>query len=145
MSKISIRKATQEDSKFIFTLLKSVDLPTDGVKEHIKDFLILLDKSNIIGSVGIECYGKKALLRSLAVHPSYQKNGYGNLLYEKILSEVKKKNIGEIYLLTESAENFFERQGFKTISRSEVDEIVKESVEFKYVCPESCTCMNLKL
>jgi amino-acid N-acetyltransferase len=95
--------------------------------------------------VGLEIYGNNALLRSLAISKEYQCLGYGSLLYQTIIEHAKTYCIKNIYLLTESAEKFFARRGFKKISRKKVETEVKNSLEFTTTCPKSATCMKLKL
>lgn len=144
-SKYLIRPAAAEDLPLIQSLLKSVKLPLEGVEENLADFLTLSQEGKIIGTVGLEIYGDKALLRSLGVAPQEQGKGYGIHLYQAIIRKAQEQGIGEIYLLTETAENFFAARGFEKISREIVDEGVKTSVEFQSACPASAACMRLKL
>jgi amino-acid N-acetyltransferase len=141
----SIRDAGEMDYGQIKNLLQSVDLPLDGVSQNINNYLMLLEGRQLIGTVGLEIYEKKALLRSLAVATAQQGNGYGQKLCHSIIDRARKLNITELYLLTENAEGFFASHGFKIISREMVDRNVKSSVEFQSVCPESATCMILRI
>jgi len=143
-TKLGIRLATFKDYKSITSLLQSVSLPTQGVKKHLSNFVVLLDGETLIGTGGMEIYGDKALLRSLAVHPDYQNKGFGQRLYKRILENARKLNINELYLLTETAERFFAKMGFEKISREEADERVKVSEEFLSICPSTAACMRLK-
>ena len=76
----AIRLAKATDYEQIKLLLQSVNLPIEGVHENMNNFLILENNSQLIGTVGLELYGDKALLRSLAVAKSQQNRGYGNIL-----------------------------------------------------------------
>lgn len=143
-SKYLIRPAAAEDLPAVQLLLTSVKLPLEGVEEHLADFLILSQEGELIGTVGLEMYGDKALLRSLAVTPQEQGKGYGIRLYQAIIRKAQEQKIAEIYLLTETAEKFFAARGFEKISRERVDERVKTSVEFQSACPASAACMRLK-
>jgi len=143
--KTSIRKAEKTDYEQIKNLLQSVDLPIEGVREAINNFLMLFDDRQLIGTVGLEIYGKKALLRSLAVATAQQGNGYGQKLCHSIIDRARELNITELYLLTENAEGFFAAQDFKTISREMADNDVKTSIEFQSLCPESAICMILRV
>ncbi|MFQ5629007.1 MAG: arsenic resistance N-acetyltransferase ArsN2 [bacterium] len=142
---IKIRSAKESDYVAIEKLLQSVDLPIEGVKEYLQHFIIMENDGKMIGVVGLEVYGNKALLRSLAVVGEAHGLGLGKMLYNKILEKARQLHVDEIYLLTETAEAFFTRQGFVHISRDAVDSHVKKSVEFQSVCPESAACMRLKL
>ena len=46
-----------------------------------------------------------------------------------------------LYLLTTTAEDFFPRFGFSRITRQEVPESVRASVEFRSACPASAVVM----
>jgi amino-acid N-acetyltransferase len=140
----SIRQAEETDYDLILNLLQTVDLPIEGVKENLNYFLLLFDDRQLIGTVGLEIYGEKALLRSLAITKERQGEGFGQRLYHRIIEKARELKISDLYLLTEGAEGFFASRGFKTISREIVDENVKSSIEFQAVCPESATCMFLK-
>ena len=140
-----IYSANAKDFLLIQSLLESAKLPLDGVKEHLRSFLLLKKEDKIIGTVGLEVYGDKALIRSLAVTKGFRGRGYGKRLYEAIIAKARGQQISEIYLLTETAEMFFAKQGFETISRDSVDTEVKESIEFRCACPESASCMWLRL
>ncbi|UCF64386.1 MAG: GNAT family N-acetyltransferase [bacterium] len=141
----SMREATPEDYDIIRNLLQSVELPVEGVRENIRNFLLLFEKDRAIGTVGLEIYGKKALLRSLAVIKEYQGKGFGKKLCRSVMEKARKLKISELYLLTEGAEDFFAGQGFSIVSRETVDEKVKSSIEFRILCPQTATCMFLKL
>lgn len=139
----TIRQAITEDYGAIKKLLESLDLPVQGVQEYLENFIVLIHRSEIIGTVGLEIYNNKALLRSLGVKKRFQNKGLGGRLYEDILKKAKNENIKEIFLLTETAEEFFFAYGFIRVSRDEVDKNVKTSIEFQSLCPESAPCMRL--
>lgn len=139
------RFATKEDYPVICSLLESAELPLEGVKEHLNNFILFFQNDLLVGTVGLEIYGDKALLRSLGLNKDHQGKGYGLFLSQKIIELAKTKEISELYLLTESAQHFFEKLGFEKISRNEVDKQVQTSVEFCSVCPQSTVCMLLKL
>jgi len=142
---IKILEARKEDLPAIKALLESVNLPLQGVEDHWDNF-ILLKKENVLrGTVGLEIYNDKALLRSLAIAGAQQGQGFGQELYFAIIEKAREHGIREIYLLTETAEKFFAKQGFEKISRDSADVKVKESIEFRSACPETASCMRLKL
>ncbi len=140
-----IYNANSKDYLVIQSLLESAKLPLDGVREHLRNFLLLKKEDRIIGTVGLEVYGEKALLRSLAVKAGFRGSGYGKRLYQAIIAKARGQQISEIYLLTETAEEFFAKQGFKKIPRDSADVKVKESIEFRSACPETASCMQLRL
>lgn len=140
-----IRNSKVEDIQPIQDLLKKENLPVDGVEKHFSNFLSLFFKGKLVGTVGLEIYGNKALLRSLVVEKAYQGKGYGEKLCYEIIENAYRKDISELYLLTETVPKFFEKIGFKIIPRDSADEKVKMSEEFRKLCPSTAICMMLKL
>jgi amino-acid N-acetyltransferase len=143
--KYSITQAQTDQLGKIITLLERNQLPTAGLEEPRVVALVAWDGEDVIGSVALEIYDKSALLRSVAVDESYRGQGMGQELTQAALDLARSRNICRVYLLTETADNFFPRFGFTTITRDEVDEQVRESVEFKSACPASAHVMALSL
>jgi amino-acid N-acetyltransferase len=140
-SQIIIRKAIKDDLIAIKSLLDNVSLPSVDIEKHLLNFYVLENEGNIVGTIGMELYGDTALLRSLAVKKKYQKKGYGHMLYQALISRAKKVNVNNIYLLTETAEEFFTKKGFKKIAREYAPLAIKQSYEYSTLCPEGAVCM----
>lgn len=127
-------------------LLHRVNLPVDGVAEHLDNFLVARDNQDLIGCIGLEIYGDYALLRSLAVAPESQKMGLGKDLTAKILHEAENANVREVVLLTNTAAKFFEQIfSFGPTARSLYDEVFAASPEWQLPCCTSAVCLHLKL
>jgi amino-acid N-acetyltransferase len=103
------------------------------------------DAGELIGSGGLELYGDAALLRSLAVKENQRGKDLGKKIVDDLVSQARKANIANIFLLTETAKDFFLKKGFNLIDRNEVPENVRASSEFSHVCPASAVCMFYKL
>jgi amino-acid N-acetyltransferase len=142
---VSIRPAQTGDLELVIRLLDSLHLPVRGVEEHFQDFIVMVRGQETVGVVGMEIYGKQALLRSLGVARECQGHGYGKQLCRSILDRMSKRGIGEAYLLTQTAESFFATFGFEAVSRDRVVGKVKSSSEFQSVCPSSAVCMRLRV
>ena len=140
---ILISNSKPEDIQPILDLLKRENLPVKGVEKYLGNFLSLYSNELLIGTVGLEIYGNKALLRSLAVDKLHQNKGYGKKLCYEIIEKARLENITELYLLTTTAPKFFESIGFVRIPRDSADENVKTSEEFRSLCPSTAVCMML--
>lgn len=138
---VDIIKASNKDLESVYSLLKLVDLPTEGVADNFHNFLVAWERNQLQGCAGIEIYEDVGLLRSIAVHPSFQGHGLGRKLVETIQRFSIEKGLNDIYLLTETAEEFFSKQNYVVIPRNEADEKVKQSIEFISLCPVTATCM----
>ncbi len=127
----------------VLSLLTEVHLPVEDLDlEKLSNFIILKHDDRIIGTVGFEKYGSLALLRSLAISQGYQKQNLGRTLVQELEALAKKKNITSLYLLTQTAEMFFFKLGFQRIEREEVPDNIKNTEEFKSICPSSALCMK---
>jgi amino-acid N-acetyltransferase len=142
---MTIRSAQPGDLGSIVGLLEDLRLPSEGVRDHLKEFLVFDEDGAVVGTVGLEVYGDRALLRSLGVARARQGLGRGHALCDAILARARALGMVEIVLLTETASGFFARRGFESIPRDRVDEAVRRSVEFRSACPASATCMRLRL
>lgn len=141
----TIRQTEPRDLTAVFSLLRQANLPTEGVAEHLGRFFVAEVEGAIIGCVGLEVYGQKALLRSLAVTRAFQNRGLGSRLTEHSLCQAASLSLDEVFLLTTTAEGFFKRFGFTKIAREDVPEQIRQSVEFRLNCCETAVCMRLRL
>ena len=140
---ISISAATQADVEVIKRLLADSALPTAGVDDHWKTFIVARDGARIVACGGAETYQIAALIRSIAVVPDYRSHGLGRRIVRQLLDRLASRGLREFYLLTTTAEDYFRKRGFKKIDRDEVHPQLLESREFQDACPSSAVCMRL--
>ncbi len=126
--------------------LQSNKLPHDDIKTKGNVFIGYYDDAgNLIASGGLELYGASALLRSIAVSQHHRGKNMGKQIVDDLMQKAKDLNIRSIFLLTETAHDFFSKKGFTDISRGDVPFEVKSSSEFAFVCPISAACMHYKI
>lgn len=142
---VSINRTVDEDLTQVMSLLHKFHLPTEGIGEHFDSFFVAKEAATIVGCAGLEIFDDMGLIRSVAVCSSYQGQGIGRKLVETIHNFSVEKGLKEIYLLTESAENYFSKLGYTVIPRDKANPKVKQSIEFISVCPDSAICMVKKL
>ena len=139
---------TKVDSSSLETLkgfLHSNKLPFEDIILNGNEFFIYENGGDLIGSCGLEFYGDYALLRSLATKTAVRGTGLGKEILKDIIGVAKKKSVKTIYLLTETAPVFFEKNGFRKQSREEAPTEIKSSSEFSSVCPVSAVLMYLEI
>jgi amino-acid N-acetyltransferase len=136
-----VRNATAADLEAVERLLADNNLPVEGVAENFSNFLVADDEESIAGAIGLERFGSVALLRSAVVAPEYRGSGIGRRLIEELLTQAVRAGIGDVYLLTTTAEEYFPRFGFKRSTRTAVPDSLKSSAEFQGACPETATVM----
>ena len=141
-----IGKANANDLDEIHQLLQLVNLPIGGVKKHLDNFLVLKDNSTKVrGCIGLELYSEYALLRSAAVHPENQNQGIGKKLTEEIITYAKNIGIKKLFLITNTAEEYFKKKGFTVVQKNEIPASVKQSVEFTFQCAKTGKTMMLEV
>jgi len=140
---IRITGATEGDLDAIKQLLTDNQLPTAGVDEHWKTFIVARDGDAVVGCGGSEAHEFAALLRSVAVHSEYRSLGIGRKIVRQLLDRLASRGIREFYLLTTTAQEYFRKRGFKVIDRDEVHPQLLGSEEFRGACPDSAVCMRL--
>lgn len=139
---ISISKAQPADADTLLGLLRHHKLPTDGFIDHLETAVVARAAGRIIGTAAIEVYGTSALLRSVAVDPAFQGQHVGRTLTETALTLARSAGIENVYLLTTTAEAYFPKLGFSRVTREDVPDAVRQSVEFTSACPASATVMR---
>lgn len=133
------------DLPAVVALLKANKLPPDGIEELGASTLVARDARGVVGSAALELYGPVALLRSVAVDPRLRGQGLGQELTRAALMLARERGVRNVYLITETAGDFFPRFGFAPIDRSRVDEAALQSVQFTKACPASALVMALAL
>ena len=131
--------------KNVIELLESEQLPVNDLLHDLENFLVVLENNIILGTIGIEVYGNYALLRSLVVKNEQRNMGFASTLISKIEEMAIGKNIMALFLLTETASEYFSKKGYHTIERKDVPYEVQQSSEFSYVCPQSAVVMTKQL
>ncbi len=140
-------KTEQADNyrESIIALLTTENLPTADLPETLETFMVTKQDNEVTGVVGLEIYGDFALLRSLAVNKGYRNQGLANSLLGQIEALALSKKLKAIYLLTETAPDYFSRKGYDKITRADVPADVQQSTEFSHVCPQSAIVMRKAL
>ena len=132
----------EPDEKELKRLLSEAGLPTlDIAPAMLGTFFGCRTDGGLDGAVGLEVYGTVALLRSLAVAPGKRGAGLGRALLRHAERQAVEGGVREVYLLTTTAERFFERAGYRRISREQIPPQIRETKEFSALCPESSAVM----
>lgn len=145
---ICIRSARTADLASVESLLSSNKLPVAGVREVFDDFFVAEgDRPNvhplqIVGVIGLERFGRLALLRSAVLADGWRGCGFGRELVDALVEHARSIGVDELYLLTTTAERFFARHGFMRIDRADVPASVRASIEFTSACPDTAIAMK---
>ena len=104
------------------------------VYENIRDFVVVIDKAEfdgfrdtgkVEGRKIIACCSMHVLwediaeVRSLAIHPDFQKTGLGKKIVEYMVEDAKRMGIKHLFTFT-LAHDFFEALGFEKRNREDL-------------------------
>lgn len=138
---IVISKSSSQNLMAIKEMLEKDGLPTNDLEEkNVMLFVGELDDS-VIACIGLEVYDTIGLLRSLSVKNEFRNKGIGNKMTQYVYQYCKQHEISHLYLLTTTADNYFEKHKFSRITRDKVPTAVKQTNQFRELCPESATVM----
>lgn len=140
---VTIARAKRSDLSSVFELLDECKLPKEGLAQAT--ILVARRGERIIGSAALEYYQSAALLRSVAVGESFRGKGLGFRLTKAALKLAKRNRVRSVYLLTETAVEFFSTLGFEAIPRCGAPKKVQGSVEFTTLCPETASVMTISI
>jgi amino-acid N-acetyltransferase len=130
----------------VVALLEAEGLPaTDLTDAHLKHFFFTGTDGAPSALVGLEIYGDAALLRSLVVSGPARTQGLGSALVLHAEEYAAAHRVHSLYLLTTTAEAYFERRGYRRIDRSEAPPSIQSTREFSSLCPSSSAFMIKQL
>jgi UDP-N-acetylmuramate: L-alanyl-gamma-D-glutamyl-meso-diaminopimelate ligase len=142
-----IRPARRADMPAVRDLLGKVGLQLgDATDDDVGWFFVLSNESGVIGTVALEVLGDDAILRNLAMDENNRGGGYGWMLADMAVSQARFRGVRRIYLLTESASDFFAAKfGFRVVDRSTVSPRVASSGVFRASTDTKFVAMRLDL
>jgi amino-acid N-acetyltransferase len=142
-----IQAAAVRDLPEIPAVLEGQHLPVDGVDERVETTLVVREKAEarVVGTAALELYGDDALLRSVAIDTGFQGQRLGHALIAAALEVAHARGAETVFLLTNTAPDFFPRFGFERIARADAPASVQESAEFPSTCCASAVVMRKRL
>jgi HAD superfamily hydrolase (TIGR01457 family) len=137
-----LRSAHRDDVRPIEALLTSSGLRADGVDGRVSTTILAetgQDDGSVIGTASLvrTADPTAGLLRSVAVADAVRGTGIGRLVTAAAMASGRVEGLERVYLLTETAEGFFERLGFHRIERAELPAAVSETAHAGQECPDA--------
>lgn len=126
--------------------LASAGLPADDIAEPGRLFLRFSDaEGRTVGFGGLETCGRHVMLRSIVVLPEARGRSFGAALVRRLLQQAETAGAERAYLLTISAQSFFEAHGFVVVTRGEVPPDILATRQAAGLCPASAVIMMKEL
>ncbi|HXZ84918.1 MAG TPA: arsenic resistance N-acetyltransferase ArsN2, partial [Myxococcota bacterium] len=107
--------------------------------------VVAQDGGRVVGVAGLELYEGDGLLRSVATAPDFRGRGVASRLCAEVERRARALGARRLYLLTETAEPFFARRGYRRLDRAAAPRGIAGSREFASVCPASAALMAREL
>jgi amino-acid N-acetyltransferase len=139
---IEVDRATPEDLPAVASLLADAGLPLDGAREAFASGVIARDATAVVGAAALELFRRSALLRSVVVRPSHRDRGLGRQLVDAAEDLARAEGVREVFLLTETAIDWFPRLGYQPLARDEAPADLATSVEFTTACSSTAVLMR---
>lgn len=136
-----IAPAHPRDAEAIRALLAASGLPVEDMDENPVAWLVAVDAGRVVGVAGLEAHGDAGLLRSLAVLPTHRGTGLGRALARAVEEDARRRGLRQLVLLTVTARDFFASDGYLQIARAAAPAAIRNTTEFRSLCPATATCM----
>ncbi len=142
---MAIHELSFEKFDSVFEHLAEAKLDFSDLKQPNIRLFRFEENGQTIGVGGLEIFGDQALLRSVAVKKELQGKGFGKEIVAQIEQTARHSGIKSVYLLTNTAPEFFKSIGYQQINRDNFAEPLKQTSQFSGLCPISAICMKKAL
>ncbi len=133
------------EEKCVKQLLRQCGLQDTGVLDPHGRVVVARVAGKVVGVARLEVYRKGGWLRSVAVDPAWQRQGIGRRLVEAMLHRARQEGLRQVFLMTETAQGFFEQLGFVPVPRTAVPAALQAAPQFSWPSCASCQVMRLAL
>ena len=140
-----VESASARDLIAIRALLERSGLPRSDLESARPEFAVIREDGRVIAAGALQRFGSSALLRSVVVAPDRRGSGLGQAMVSELERIGCASRISRLVLLTQTAAEFFARQGYRVIERGAAPQDMQGSEEFRSLCPSSATCMAKNL
>lgn len=117
----TVHQATVHDIGGILELIEPLEeqgvlvkRSREKIEADINDYIVLVRDGSVIACAALNHYADDNVmeLACMAVHPDYQNQGKGELLFQFIESVAHKNNTSRLFVLTTQTEHWFIERGF---------------------------------
>jgi amino-acid N-acetyltransferase len=125
--------------------LVGMNLPVSDLPADLSGFTLAYDGDELVGTAGMELLGSIGLLRSVAVAETHRSRQLGRQLFSAALDHAGEHGVQEVFLITNTADAYFEKNGFQRVDRGEVPAEIAETAQFTGLCPSSAVVMKKRI
>lgn len=139
------RPTRSEELSHLEALLKAHKLCFNDLESQGVELFSVTKEDALVGYFGYEVFGEDALFRSFIVVPEQRTKNYGKLMWEMAKKQLKESKVKHIYLLTNTATEFFLKVGYKLFERTKVPDVIAQTSEFTTFCATDSVCMQYEI
>jgi N-acetylglutamate synthase-like GNAT family acetyltransferase len=121
--------------------LAQAGLPRTDIAADGRSFFAGEHGGLTVGYIGIEVYGRDALLRSLLVIESERGQGFGTALVAAGIAAAQAAGADRVWALTMTAVALLQRLGFQRVERESAPTAIRATTEFSSLCPRTAVCL----
>ena len=126
--------STALDAPAVERLLATAGLPLEGAAQALDLGVVAREGDRILAAAAVERFEEAGLLRSVVVADDRRGSGLGRAIVTAAEDAARAAGVRELYLLTETAPDWFPRLGYEVVDRAVASAAVGESIEFTTVC-----------
>lgn len=142
---LNIQTFEPKDLTTVTEFLTTYKLPVSDLMDGNAELFLAYDEEELVATIGLEKYGNTGLLRSLAVKETYRNRQLADKMIRGLFAVCDSEQISDVYLLTTTAEKYFLKKGFLQVDRDSVPNSIKQSREFRSICPASAVVMHRRV
>lgn len=145
-----LRQGRPDDWPAVRALLVDAGLPVaDLAADAMRQFIVAstgrANAETLAGVIALQALNGTGLLRSLAVAQAVRSAGCGSRLVEAVERAAMESGLRDLWLLTTGAALYFEKLGYRAVSRAIAPAGIRETAEFASLCPDSAVLMTRSL
>lgn len=121
------------DETVIAELLAAAGLQTQNPPDLAHTFLSF-NGAHAVGGVSLDVHAPQAVLRSLAVAPAHRRQGRARALCAFALAHAREAGASDVYVVSETAADFFTALGFRPLPPATVPAAVRAAAGAAAIC-----------
>jgi N-acetylglutamate synthase-like GNAT family acetyltransferase len=142
---VEVGQARESEYEAADALVAGSGLPLDDLDRCRATQYVVRDGAAIVATAALEVRGRDAILRSVAVDPDWRGQRLGERIVSHAIAAAREADLRALYLLTETAADFFPRFGFVVEARAAAPPAIQASAEYGFVCGSHAVPMALYL
>lgn len=142
----NIRRVAPDDFEQLCEILRQADLDTSDITpDDLHEFAGIWDSNRLLAAGALQNIDGAGWLRSIVTADSARRQGFAGAIVDRLEATAAQQGVSQVYLLTDTATDYFRRRGYQKIDRSEAPSAIAEVPQFASLCPDSADFMRKAL